>query len=98
MSKKSNNFLGKEEVGSSNLLAGSIVSRHTKYLSLYFFLQAHLWRTDFLFYNFYSFFALITSVHCSGSSSRLALALLYSTLPNKILCIVYLPALYTRNI
>ena len=60
MSKKSNNFLGKEEVGSSNLLAGSIVSRYTKYLSLYIFIQAHLWRTDSLFYNFYSFFALIT--------------------------------------
>ena len=42
MSKKSNNFLGKEEVGSSNLLAGSIVSRHTEYLALYLFLLANL--------------------------------------------------------
>ena len=36
MSKKSNNFLGKEEVGSSNLLAGSIIVRHTERYSLFF--------------------------------------------------------------
>ena len=36
MSKKSNNFLGKEEVGSSNLLAGSTSSRHTERYSLFF--------------------------------------------------------------
>jgi len=35
-------YIGKEEVGSSNLLADSIVSRHTEYLALYLFLPANL--------------------------------------------------------
>ena len=44
MSKKSNNFLGKEEVGSSNLLAGSRISGHSERFCLFLFFIAHLLR------------------------------------------------------